>query len=196
MSTIHTEKYFEDDIVAHLSSHGWLAGDPEKYDPVRALYPENALWWVLYAYPEEWEKFVSQTGGNAEETLLTHLTTALDTRGTLAVLRHGFKIAGLGATRLAMMLPRPSSGNNPTAVEQYGEIRCRVVRQLHYSPFRPAESIDLVLFVNGLPVATLELKMQFTQSVYDAIKQYRYDRPIVDPKTRRRQKRLPLMRTG
>jgi type I restriction enzyme R subunit len=56
-----------------------------------------------------------------------------------------------------------------------------VVRQVHYSPHRPAESIDVVLFVNGIPVATLELKTQSTQSVHDAIKQYRFDRPTIDP---------------
>jgi type I restriction enzyme, R subunit len=54
---------------------------------------------------------------------------------------------------------------------------------VHYSPHRPVESIDLVLIVNGLPVATLELKTQFTQSVYDAIRQYKYDHPVEDPPT-------------
>jgi len=85
------------------------------------------------------------------------------------------------------MKSKPASGNNPEATEQYDAIRCRVVRQVHYSPHRPAESIDLVLFVNGLPVATIELKTQFTQSVHDAIKQYKFDRPVVDPKTRKRE---------
>lgn len=187
MSSIHTEIHFEDDIVAHLSSHGWLAGDPGKYDAVRALYPEDALWWVQYAYPQEWEKFVAQAGSGAEEAFLSYLTSTLDKRGTLAILRHGFKIVGLGAKRLAMMSTQPSSGNNPEAVARYEAVRCRVVRQVHYSPHRPAESIDLVLFVNGLPVATLELKTQFTQSVHDAVKQYKFDRPVVDPVSKRRE---------
>ncbi|MEX2444193.1 MAG: DEAD/DEAH box helicase family protein, partial [Alkalispirochaeta sp.] len=91
------------------------------------------------------------------------------------------------STRLAMMTSRPASGNNPEAVARYEAIRCRVVRQVHYSPHRPAESIDLVLFVNGLPVATLELKTQFTQSVHDAIRQYRFNRPVGDPTTRKRE---------
>ncbi|MFW5827276.1 MAG: type I restriction endonuclease subunit R [Alkalispirochaeta sp.] len=187
MSDLHTEKYFEDDVVAHLTSHGWLGGDPARYVAERALYPEDALWWVQYAYPTEWEKFVLQNPGDPDGAFLDRLTQALDKRGTLAVLRHGFKIAGLGSTRLAMMTSRPASGNNPEAVERYEAIRCRVVRQVHYSPHRPAESIDLVLFVNGLPVATMELKTQFTQSVHDAIRQYRFDRPPTDPTTRSRE---------
>jgi type I restriction enzyme R subunit len=187
MSGVHTEKFFEDDIVAYLTGHRWLAGEPGGYDAANALYPEDALWWVQYAYPREWEKFTLQNPRDPQSAFLDRLTRALDKQGTLAVLRHGFKIAGLGATRLAMMKSRPASGNNAEANEQYDAIRCRVVRQVHYSPHRPAESIDLVLFVNGLPVATIELKTQFTQSVHDAIRQYKFDRPVVDPTTRTRE---------
>jgi len=173
--------------MTHLTEHGWLAGEPAGYNATNALYPEDALWWVQYAYPREWEKFVLQNPGDPAAAFLARLTQALEKQGTLGVLRHGFKIAGLGATRLAMMRSRPASGNNPESLEQYRAIRCRVVRQVHYSPHRPAESIDLVLFVNGLPVATLELKTQFTQSVHDAIRQYTFDRPVVDPATRRKE---------
>ena len=154
MSAVHTEKYFEDDIIVHLTANGWLSGDPAGYDAEGALYPEDALWWVQHGYPQEWEKFVLQKPGDPQSAFLKRLTQALEKQGTLAVLRHGFKIAGLGATRLATMTSRPASKNNPEAIEHYQAIRCRVVRQVHYSPHWPAESIDLVLFVNGLPVAT------------------------------------------
>jgi type I restriction enzyme R subunit len=181
MKPIHTEIHFEDDIYNHLTSHGWLSGDAKNYDAHSALYPEDALWWVQYAYPTQWEKFTSQHNAHAEQAFLKHLETELGKNGTLHVLRHGFKIAGLGSTPLAMSISRPSSGNNPVTLDHYQAIRCRVVRQVHYSPHRPNESIDLVLFVNGIPVATLELKTDFTQTVHDAMKQYKYDRPVVDP---------------
>jgi hypothetical protein len=67
-----------------------------------ALYREDALRWVQYAYPREWEKFALQNPGDPQSAFLDRLTQALDKQGNLAVLRHGFKIAGLGATRLAM----------------------------------------------------------------------------------------------
>ncbi|MFP4638600.1 MAG: type I restriction endonuclease subunit R [Spirochaetaceae bacterium] len=184
MKAVHTERYFEDDIYEHLTSHGWLGGDPARYDAEQALYPEDAIAWVREAYPRQWEKFCAQNPGNPEEVFLKQLVRERSKQGTLSVLRHGFKIAGLGATRIAMSMARPASRNNPDAVSRYEAIRCRVVRQVHYSPHRPGESIDLVLFVNGIPVATAELKTQFTQTVHDAIKQYRFDRPPRDPATR------------
>lgn len=70
----------------------------------------------------------------------------------------------------------------------------RVVRQVHYSPHRPNESIDVVLFINGIPFATLELKTDFTQSVEDAINQFKRDRPLLDPKTKQREPLLAFKR--
>lgn len=82
VNAIHTEKYFEDDIVADLTEHGWLAGDPAAYDAARALYPDDALWWVQYAYPREWEKFAQQNPGNPAEAFLARLTHALEKQGS------------------------------------------------------------------------------------------------------------------
>jgi len=172
---IHQEKYFEAEIVAHLVVHGWLEGEDTKYDRTSALYPEDVLAWIETAFPQEWIKLQNMHGGDAGARVLERLTKELDTIGTLAVLRHGFKMVGLGEKRLAMAQFKPTFGLNPDTVARYDAVRCRVVRQIHYS-LNNQNSIDLVLFVNGLPVATIELKTGSTQSVNTAIKQYQADR--------------------
>ena len=108
------------------------------------------------------------------EQLLDRVRKVLDTPhsaggGTINVLRNGFSQAN---AKLQMAEFRPETSLNPATLERYGQMRLRVVRQVYYST-QNQNSIDLVLFVNGLPVATLELKTDFTQSVGDAIEQYR-----------------------
>ena len=99
--------------------------------------------------------------------------------GTLNVLRKGFSHI---SARLNMAQFKPESTLNPATVQRYGQMRLRVMRQVHYST-ATHHSLDLVLFVNGLPVATLELKTDFTQAITDAIKQYKQNRPVKDPAT-------------
>jgi type I restriction enzyme, R subunit len=101
--------------------------------------------------------------------------------GTLNVLRKGF--AHVGA-KFTVCQFRPESTFNEKTVEDYAKVRLRVMRQVHFST-ADQRSVDLVLFVNGLPVATLELKTDFTQSVADAIQQYKTTRQPKDPDTKR-----------
>lgn len=184
MNSDHLEKQFETDIVAHLTAHGWTEGASDRYDVARALYPEDALSWARRAHPEAWKRLEAQNGTRSDDVFLTRLTAELDSLGTLAVLRHGFKVAGAGATPFSMMQSRPRSTRNPDTEALYSGNLLRVVRQVFYSA-NNKNSIDLVLFVNGLPVATLELKTDSTQSVHHAIRQYRQDRPPKDPSTNR-----------
>lgn len=185
---IHREEYFEDEIVAHLIANGWVGGEknPKDYSPTLALLPEDVIAWVKYAYPEEWAKLVESNKDEerAKELFLRKLSENLDLYGTLQVLRKGFKLVGTGSTYFEMASFKPAFGHNTEALEKYAKNQCRIVRQVHFSPHRLAESIDLVLFLNGIPVATIEVKTDSTQSVHDAIKQYKFDRPPVDPKTR------------
>ncbi|HRW25402.1 MAG TPA: type I restriction endonuclease, partial [Spirochaetia bacterium] len=175
MNSVHLEKQFETDIVAYLASNGWLEGSSDRYDVTRALYPEDALAWVQVAYKDAWDRLVSQHGAKAGEQFLGSLCSNLDQLGTLHVLRHGFKIPGAGGTYFSMMQAKPRSNRNPDSRRLFEANALRVVRQVYYSA-NNRNSIDLVLFVNGLPVATLELKTESTQSVYAAIKQYKKDR--------------------
>nr|WP_301340953.1 type I restriction endonuclease [Corallococcus carmarthensis] len=113
-------------------------------------------------------------GSKAEETLLNRLRDQLNQRGTLDVLRHGIELLGLKQP-LKLAEFKPALAINPDILARYEANRLRVVRQVRYSVHNE-NSIDLVLFLNGLPVATAELKTDFTQSVTDAIDQYRFDR--------------------
>ena len=136
------------------------------------------------SYNDAWDRLVSQHGAKAEEFFLSRLCTELDQLGTLHVLRHGFKIAGAGGTYFAMMQSKPRSTRNPEATQLYEKNTLRVVRQVFYSA-NNKNSIDLVLFLNGLPIATLELKTESTQSVWAAIKQYKKDRLPKDTQSNR-----------
>jgi type I restriction enzyme R subunit len=174
--SLHKEINFEVEICAHLAAHGWFYadGDAANYDRTRALFPADALAWVQESQPAAWESLVKNHGAAAAETLLARLREQLDQRGTLAVLRHGIEILGLKQA-LKMAEFKPAMGLNEEIVARYGANRLRVVRQVKYS-LHNENCIDLVLFLNGLPVATVELKTDFTQSVGDAVDQYRFDR--------------------
>jgi type I restriction enzyme R subunit len=184
MNNVHLEKVFETDIVSYLISHGWVEGNSQEYNIPQALYISDALSWVKTAHTEAWEKLVSQHGAKAEEYFLSRLCAELEQLGSLHVLRHGFKIAGAGGTYFNMMQAQPRSSRNPEASALFERNMLRVVRQVFYSE-NNKNSIDLVLFVNGIPVATIELKTESTQSVWAAIKQYQKDRLPKDASSNR-----------
>ncbi|MDA0765389.1 MAG: type I restriction endonuclease [Verrucomicrobia bacterium] len=173
--SLHKEISFEDEICDYLAAHDWLYSDnSQDYDRVRALYPPDVLAWVQETQPKAWETLTKNHGGGAEATLLDRLRQQLDQRGTLDVLRHGVEMLGLRKPLMVAQF-KPAFGLNPDILTRYQANRLRVVRQVRYS-LHNENSIDLVLFLNGLAVATVELKTDFTQSIGDAIDQYRYDR--------------------
>jgi hypothetical protein len=133
------------------------------YDRARALFPADVLAWVQATQPKAWETLTKNHGAKAAETLLDPLRAQLDQRGTLDVLRHGVELLGLKQP-LKLAEFKPALAINPDILARYAANRLRVVRQVRYS-LHNENSIDLVLFLNGLPVATVELKTDFTQSV-------------------------------
>lgn len=177
--SLHKEISFETEICEHLSQHGWLYAkdDAASYDRARAVFPPDVVAWVQETQPKAWETLVKNHGPKAEETLLNRLRDQMNQRGTLDVLRHGIELLGLKQP-LRLVEFKPALALDDAILARYGANRLRVVRQVRYSLYCE-NSIDLVLFLNGLPVATVELKTDFTQSINDAIDQYRFDR---DPK--------------
>ncbi|MFO1177647.1 MAG: DEAD/DEAH box helicase family protein [Ottowia sp.] len=175
---LHNEIAFETDICKHLAAHGWLyappgtEGDARSYNTPRALYPADVTAWLQATQPQAWETLVKNHGAAAETTLLDRLRKALDSQGTLHVLRHGLDLLGLRAP-LRMAQFRPALGMNPELEQRYTANRLRVLRQVRTNH---DDVIDLVLLLNGIPVATAELKTDFTQNVNRAIDQYRFDR--------------------
>ncbi len=174
--SLHKEIYFETEICQHLAAHGWLHadGDAALYDKTLALFAPDVLAWVQATQPQAWEALAKNHGAKAGDALLTRLRDDLNKWGTLHVLRHGIELLGLRAP-LKLAEFKPALGMNPDTVARYAANRLRVIRQVRYS-LHNDNSLDLVLFLNGLPVATAELKSDFTQSVDDAIDQYRLDR--------------------
>lgn len=174
--TLHREISFETEICRHLAAHGWLYAerDAANYDRTRALLPADVVAWVQTSQPKAWETLAKNHGSAAETMLLDRIRKQIDERGTLDVLRHGVELIGLRAP-LKLAEFRPALGLNEEILARYNANRLRVVRQVRYSNSNE-NCIDLVLFLNGLPVSTVELKTDFTQSVQDAVDQYRFDR--------------------
>ena len=173
---LHKEISFETEICQYLADHGWLytEGDAATYDRARAIYPADVLAWVQATQPKAWETLTKNHGTQAAETLLNRLRDQLEQRGTLDVLRHGVELLGLKQP-LKLAEFKPALTINADILARYAANRLRVIRQVRYS-LHNENSIDLGLFLNGLPVATVELKTDFTQSIGDAIDQYRFDR--------------------
>ena len=175
--SLHKEIHFETDICAHLGAHGWLyeEGAASGFDTARGLYLPDLQAWIEASQPEAWQSLVKTHGAAAQTVVAERLRKALNERGTLELLRRGLELLGLKQP-LALAQFKPALGLNPATQARYAANRLRVLRQVHHSPNLPHDALDLVLCLNGLPVATAELKSNFTQSVHDAVDQYRYDR--------------------
>jgi hypothetical protein len=176
MTAIHKEIAFEQGICGHLAAHGWLyeADAAARYDRARAVFPEDLVAWVQATQPEAWDSLAKSHGPAAGTVLADRLRAALDRQGTLEVLRAGLDVVGL-KQRLALCQFRPALAMNDALEARYAANRLRVVRQVRYSA-HSENCLDLVLFLNGIPVATVELKSHYTQKVQDALDQYRFDR--------------------
>ena len=169
--SLHKEIHFETEICAHLAANGWLyaEGDAAGYDRTLALFPADVLAWVQATQPKAWEILTKNHGSQAGPTLLARLRDQLDQRGVLEVLRHGIELLGLKQP-LRLTEFKPALAMNADIMARYAANRLRVVRQVRYS-LQNENCLDLVLFLNGIPVATAELNTAFTQSSGDAIEQ-------------------------
>ena len=174
---LHQERHFENEICAHLSAHGWLhvEGDAAHYNRQYGLFLPDLLAWIEATQPDSWQRLHKTHGPQLGERLAERIRKNLDERGTLDVLRRGVEMLGLKQP-LSLVQFKPALAMNPVTQQHYAANRLRVVRQVKHSPNRPNDCVDLVLFVNGIAVATAELKSDFTQSVGDAVDQYRLDR--------------------
>lgn len=180
MSTDHREREFERSIVQSLVDHGgYTEGVPGDFSAETALLAGAAIAFVRSSQPKQWERFASNHPGDAKPHFIKCLCKNLDTHGMLHVLRHGFVDLGV---HIDMMFSMPQTSMNPEAMELYGRNVLTVVRQIKHSVKRPNDALDLCFFVNGLPVATAEIKTKFTgQSYRNARTQYRKDRDPADP---------------
>src|SRR5690625_2434256 len=180
-STIHREVVLQDHLLACLvAEQGYEARPAEAFDRELALDRELLLRFLQATQAEEWQKLEAGYGTSAEAEFFRQLEKALKERGTLGVLRHGLKL--IPNIRLALCFFQPASNLNPALTRLYEANILSVMKEVRYSR-RNENALDLVLFVNGLPVATLELKNLLTGSSFKhAEKQYKTDRsPAGEP---------------
>ncbi|MCK4691875.1 MAG: type I restriction endonuclease subunit R, partial [Desulfuromonadales bacterium] len=156
-------------IEAHLLASSYRKGQSADYDRELCLIPAEVIAFVNATQPTEYEKLQKQYGDATDENLCRRLAKEIGKRGSLDVLRKGIKDRGC-AFRLSYF--KPVSGMNPEHLALYRQNRFTVTRQLFYGT-RNNNSIDVALFLNGLPLITCELKNSLTgQFVEEALKQY------------------------
>lgn len=173
-----SEAAFETAIEAVLLADGFSKLPSVGFDRERAIFPGEVLAFIRETQGKTWEKLEALHGAETAERVLQALCKWLDTHGALTTLRHGFKCFGK-TLRIAFF--RPAHGLNPELAARYQANRLGLTRQLYFSP-KNEKSLDVVLSVNGIPVATLELKNPLSgQSAANAIHQYRHDRDPREP---------------
>jgi type I restriction enzyme R subunit len=180
MTVEHTEKAFETAIENHLITQaGYISGSRDAFDRERCIDTTILLLFIKETQSKEWEYLYNIQKDKAEETLLDDLCKALNSEheGCLKVLRHGFKCFGK-LFRVAYFAP--ASGLNPETQRLYSANRLTITRQLRYSN-KHANTLDVVLSLNGIPLATIELKNPMTgQTWRSAVHQYQNDRDPQD----------------
>jgi len=157
---------------------GYRKRSPDDYNRSLCLDADLVLDFVYATQPKQWEELKLQHGADVKARFLHRLASETAKRGTLDVLRQGIKDSGC---KFQLAYFRPASGLNPDTQKLYLANQFSIVRQLHYSE-KNEKSLDLVLFLNGLPIFTAELKNPLTgQTVRNAIKQYQTDRDPKEP---------------
>ncbi len=183
MTDIHREHHFESEICEDMAVLEWhytpptdseISPDAKLYDREHALHTPDLEGWLKASQPNTWEKLTRTHGDNAMKEVMVRLRKSLDEQGTLHVLRNGFEMMGLRRP-IEVAQFRPALAMNPQLFSKYLANRLRVIRQLRYS-LHNENCIDLVLFLNGIPMATIEVKTDYTQAVEDAEYQYKKDR--------------------
>lgn len=176
----HKEVRFEDAITQSLTTvGGYSLGNADGFDAECGFFPDEIIAFVTVTQSKRWASLQEYHGDRARDTLLDALGKELSAKGSLHVLRHGFKCVGK-TWKLAYFAP--ASSMNPDALTDYAANRLTATRQVHFDPKRKNLSLDLVLSVNGLPIVTVELKNQMSgQTVEHAKHQYKFDRDPIAP---------------
>ncbi|WP_420446285.1 type I restriction endonuclease subunit R [Candidatus Poriferisodalis sp.] len=181
------EAALESTIVSMLTEVGWVEGARAEWDVDLALFPGRVVAFLQTAQPELWAEMAALHGNELENQIIATLARELDKKGTLDVLRHGFKFYGR-THRLAWF--KPAHSLNPEAVAQFASNELTVTRQVRCHPGE-ADTVDLVMALNGVPVATCELKNPLSNQHWrDAVQQYCEDRDPNAPLFRFRKRAL------
>ncbi len=178
MTSQTNEAAFESTVESMLLGGGWRQGDRLEWDVDTAIFPADALAFIRDTQPELWADMVALHGANLDTAITQTLVKELDLKGSLHVLRHGFRFSGK-TFRLAYF--KPASGLNPDALARFERNNLTVTRQARCHP-GTGDEVDLLFALNGVPVATCELKNPMTgQTWRSAVRQYQQDRNPAAP---------------
>ena len=168
------ERRFEEDIEDYLLNFGgYTKGNPATFNRTSGLDEGVFIEFVKNSQPKQWERFVKIYDAQAPKQLIERFSREVKQTSLLNVLRHGFTDRGI---KFRAVFWKPETTLNETSKIQYDANIMHCTRQLHYS-VKNENSIDIVLFVNGIPIVSMELKCQFTgQNTTNAINQYKFDR--------------------
>lgn len=174
----HSEGAFEAVIETTMLANGAVPEPAAGFDRERAIFPKAVLDFIRATQPKEWNALEALHGERTGAQILTDLTKWMDREGSLATLRHGFKCYG---KTLRVAFFKAAHGLNAELEARYAANRVGITRQLHFSK-ASEKSLDVALSVNGIPVASVELKNPMTgQTVNNALRQYRADRDPREP---------------
>jgi len=172
----YLEQDFEEHIEESLINSGYTSSDPSIYDKTLCLIPTQLIRFIQQTQSKTLEKLEIQFGTETESKLIKKVSTEIESRGVIDVLRKGVKTRGC---EFKLVYFQPKSGLNPEHKDLYKQNRFTVIRQLKYS-LKNENSIDMGIFINGIPIVMMELKNTLTgQNHINGEKQWKYDR---DPK--------------
>ncbi|NLX25424.1 MAG: type I restriction endonuclease subunit R [Lentisphaerae bacterium] len=168
-----TEKAFEAYIQETMSTRGWIAGSNTLWDKQKALFPDYILAFIKATQGDLWNQMEKLHGTGLPSMLIDALFKERDTKGTLHIIRHGFKFYG---KTFKLSYFKPAHGLVQETIEQYRKNTLHVTRQVPCHP-TDASTVDMVLSLNGIPLVTMELKNPVTgQTWKQAVQQYKTDR--------------------
>ena len=172
------EYAFESYVEEILLTKGYGKGYTKDWDKQRAIFPDYVIDFLQSTQKALWESMYKLQGKEMSDEIITALCKELDTKGTLDVLRHGFKYRG---KRFQMAYFKPAHNLSEDVLDLYNENCLTVTRQIMCHP-KDTSEMDLTIALNGLPISTIELKNQATHQTYKhAIHQYRTERDCRAP---------------
>lgn len=173
MSSDTSEKGFQKDFINYLTSTGYVKRTTKDYNVVSCLDVELVLNFIHTTQPKAWKKFAKINKSNPEVNFIKSLVRRIAKYGTIDVLRNGFRDAG---TKFDLFYPMPNNSLNPELKAKFNQNIFSVIDELEYENKDNGNRLDLVIFINGIPISTIELKNTFSQGVENAMKQYKKDR--------------------
>lgn len=178
------EKYISKKITGLEENGGWKVSlNDTGFDANTALYMDDFVAYLLATEPDKVAKMQKTFGDNWRSNLEKRLVKSLEVEGTVMTLRNGFQMAGFQTITCSGHYP-----DDPRVISSKKYYDANILRIMHQVHYQTAgnNSLDLVFFINGIPVATAEVKTEFTQTVEDGIKEYQERRKPVEPGTGRK----------